>query len=102
MQVLLTSALAHPHSDHLYLLVVPASGAMGANNALYVTIADPTDATGTLDGKPVALKRYALGWNKAKGAIYADAEGTLMLADVGTIKVKYVRAKFKVDDAVAP
>ena len=41
MQVLLSGALAHPHADHLYLLVVPASGAMGANNALYVTVADP-------------------------------------------------------------
>ncbi len=35
------------------------------------TIGDPTDVTSTLDGKPVALKRYALGWNKAKGALYA-------------------------------
>ena len=101
MQVLLTGALAHPHSDHLYLLAVPSSGGRSLNNALYVTIADPTDATGTLDGKPFTLKRYALGWNKAKGALYADADGTLMQADIGTINISYIRAKFKLDTASA-
>jgi hypothetical protein len=101
IQVLLTGALAHPHSDHLYLLAVPSSGPRGLNTALYVTIADPTDATGTLDGKPVTLKRYALGWNKAKGALYADADGTLMQADIGTINISYIRAKFKLDTASA-
>jgi hypothetical protein len=102
IQILLTSALAHPHSDHLYLLAVPASGARGLNNALYLTIADPTDATGTLDGKPVALKHYVLGWNKAKGDIYADANGTLMQANIGTISVRYVRTKFALDETPAP
>ena len=66
------------------------------------TIGDPTDVTSTLDGKPVALKRYALGWNKAKGALYADADGTLMQADIGTINISYIRAKFKLDTASAP
>jgi len=101
MQVLLTGALAHPHSDHIYLLAVPASNPRNANNALYLTIADPTDATGTLDGKPVALKHYALGWNKAKGDLYADANGTLMEANIGTIGVRYVRTKFALDEAPA-
>lgn len=101
IQVLLTSALAHPHGDHLYLLAVPASGPRSANNALYVTIADPTDTTGTLDGKPVALKHYALGWNKAKGDLYADANGTLMEANIGTIGVRYVRTKFALDETPA-
>ena len=97
MQVLLTAALAHPHSDHLYLLVVPRSAAKGSTTPLYITIADPTDATGTLDGKPITLKHYALGWNKAKGDLYADADGTLMQADVGPLNVSYIRAKFKLD-----
>jgi hypothetical protein len=101
MQVLLTGVLAHPHADHLYLLAVPASGPRSVNNALYLTIADPTDATGTLDGKPVALKHYALGWNKAKGDLYADANGTLMQANIGTINARYVRAKFALDETPA-
>jgi hypothetical protein len=101
MQMLLTAALTHPHSDHLYLLAVPPSSAKGFNNALYITIADPTDATGTLDGKPIALKHYALGWNKAKGDLFADAGGSLMQANVGTIGVNYVRAKFALDDKPA-
>jgi hypothetical protein len=101
IQILLTGALAHPHADHLYLVAVPASGYPAGNNALYINVADPTDATGSLDGKPVALKHYALGWNKTTGDLYADASGTIMQADIGTINIKYVRAKFKLDDAPA-
>jgi hypothetical protein len=101
IQVLLTSTLAHPHADHLYLLAVPASGPRSVNNALYLTIADATDATGTLDGKPVALKHYALGWNKARGDLYADANGTLMQVNIGTINARYVRTKFALDETPA-
>jgi hypothetical protein len=96
IQVLLTTALAHPHSDHLYLLVVPGIGNKGTQ-ALYVSIADPTDATGTLNGKPVALKQYPLGWNQSKGALYTDADGTLMQINVGPIGSSYIRTGFKLD-----
>lgn len=101
IQMLLTTVLTHAHTDHLYLLAVPPSSPRAANNALYLTVADPTDATGTLDGKPIALKHYALGWNKAKGDLYADTNGTLMQADIGTINARYVRAKFVLDDKPA-
>jgi hypothetical protein len=97
MQVLLTAAIEHPHPDHIYLLVIPGVG-RSPNNILYITVADPTDATGTLDAKPLPLKHYALAWNKAKGDLYADDKGTLMLARIGTLRVDYVRNKFKLDD----
>jgi len=95
IQVLLTTALAHPHSDHTYLLVV--SGGNKGTQALYLTIADPTDATGTLNGKPVALKQYALGWYQSKGVLYTDADGTLMQVNVGPTGSSYVRTGFKLD-----
>ncbi|HZL25705.1 MAG TPA: hypothetical protein VFC39_04155 [Acidobacteriaceae bacterium] len=96
VQVLITAALAHPHSDHLYLLVVPGIGNKGTQ-AMYVNIADPADATGTLNGKPVALKQYPVGWNQTKGALYTDADGTLMQIDVGPIGASYARNGFKLD-----
>jgi hypothetical protein len=96
MQVVLTAALAHPHSDHLYLLAVPGIGNKGTQ-AMYINIADPTDATGTLNGKPVALKQYPVGWNQSKGAIYADADGTLMQVDDGPLGASYIRNGFKLD-----
>ncbi len=96
MQVVLTAALAHPHSDHLYLLVVPGIGNQGTQ-ALYINIADPVDATGTLNGKPVALKQYPVGWNQTRGVLYTDADGTLMQVDVGPTGASYVRTGFKPD-----
>lgn len=96
MQVVLTAALAHPHPDHLYLLVVPGIGKQGTQ-ALYINIADPTDATGTLNGKPVALKQYPVGWNQTRGVLYTDADGTLMQVEVGPTGASYVRNGFKPD-----
>ncbi|HEY5331029.1 MAG TPA: hypothetical protein VIJ79_14170 [Acidobacteriaceae bacterium] len=96
IQMVLTASLAHPHSDHLYLLVVPGIGNKGTQ-AMYINLADPADATGTLNGKPVALKEYPVGWNQTKGVIYTDADGTLMQIDVGPIGASYVRNGFKVD-----
>jgi len=96
MQVVLTAALAHPHSDHLYLLVVPGIGKQGTQ-AMYINIADPTDTTGTLNGKPVALKQYPVGWNKTRGAFYTDADGTLMQVDDGPLNASYIRNGFKLD-----
>jgi hypothetical protein len=96
MQVLLTGALTHPHSDHLYLLVVPGIGSK-PTQALYITIADPTDATGTLDGKPAALKQYALAWNQSKGTLYTDADGKLMQVNSGPTGASYIRTGFKLD-----
>jgi hypothetical protein len=96
IQVVLTGALAHPHADHLYLLVVPGIGRQ-ATQTVYINIADPTDATGTLNGKPVALKQYPIGWNKTRGTLYADADGTLMQVDIGPTGASYVRNGFKPD-----
>src|SRR6185312_13618799 len=96
IQVALTGALAHPHTDHLYLLVVPALGNKGVQ-AAYIKIADPTDATGTLNGKPVTLKQYPIGWSQSTGVLYTDADGTLMQIDVGPLGASYVRNGFKPD-----
>jgi hypothetical protein len=101
IQMLITGAIAHPHEDHLYLLLVPASGFPPSNTALYIKIASPTDASGTLDGKAIALKRYPVGWAKATGDFYTDADGNLMQANIGTTGITYLRAKFKLDDKAA-
>lgn len=98
MQVLLTVVLTHPHDDHLYLVAVPAVG-RGTNQPMYIKVADPTDATGKLDGKDIKLKAYPIGWNKAKGFLYADEAGNLMQANIGTININYVRSKFVLDAA---
>lgn len=101
VQVLLTVALAHPHTDSTYLLIVPGSGPAGGANAVYVQLQPPTDANGTLDGKPVALKHYVLKYANSNADVYADADGTLMEADMASPQAKYVRTRFALSDAAA-
>jgi len=97
LQVLLTTALTHPHADSTYALVVPAGANPRArNNALYVTLqpALAISANGTLAGKPVALKHYLLNYHQGHADLYADADGTLMEADLGPLSAKYIRTGF--------
>jgi hypothetical protein len=97
IQVLLTTAAAHPHDDKTYLFLVPApgSGARSVNTALYVILQPAPDSpAGMLEGKPVTLKHYFLNYHTGKADIYTDDAGTLMEADMGPLGANYVRAKF--------
>lgn len=99
VQLFLTTALAHPHDDKTYLFLVPA----GANprskeNAAYVTLQlAPDTPSGTLDGKPVALMHYIMGYHTGKADLYTDSTGALMQADMGPLNTSYIRAKFAMD-----
>jgi hypothetical protein len=96
LQILLTTSLAHPHKDSRYSLLVPGSGIgpKSSNTLIYIAIHPASDATGTLDGKPVTLKHYQLSYLKGAADLYTDDAGHLMEADMGPLGSTYVRAKF--------
>jgi hypothetical protein len=96
LQLFLTTALAHPHNDKTYLFVVPAgSNPRGRENALYITLQlAPDTLEGTLDGKPVKVMHYLMGYHVGKADLYTDDAGTLMQADMGLLNTSYIRAKF--------
>jgi hypothetical protein len=111
-QAMLLLATTHPTADNLYNVVVP--GATGAtpprdpseppgghqapgNNAYDALWTKGPDATGTLDGKPVALHSYVLTGGKNTWSFFADTDGTLMQLDNSMVHASYVRAKFKLD-----
>jgi hypothetical protein len=102
LQVLLSTALTHPHPDSTYALVVPAGANPRArgNNSLYVTLQPELaiPASGTLAGKPVVLKHYLLNYHQGHADLYADTDGNLMEAELGPLSAKYIRAGF----ALAP
>ena len=103
LQLFLTTALAHPHDDKTYLFVVPA-GAIprGHDNTLYVTLQlAPETLDGTLDGKPVKVMHYVMGYHVGKADLYTDDAGNLMQADIGPLNASYVRAKFALTAAPA-
>jgi hypothetical protein len=96
LQVLLSAAIAHPHEDKLYLMLVPAgSNPHAGSSTVYVTIQQGPDApTGTLDGKPITLKHFLLGFHASKADVYTDDAGNLMQADMAALRASYIRAKF--------
>jgi len=57
--------------------------------------------TGTLNGQPVKLKSYQLGFDVHRWTIYTDESNTLMQVDVTALPASYVRAKFKLDKPAA-
>jgi hypothetical protein len=97
LQVLLTTALTQPHADSQYLLVVPAgSNPRAGDSALYVIIQPERviSASGTLAGKPLVLKHYLMNYHEGHADLYADADGTLMQADLGPLGASYIRTGF--------
>jgi hypothetical protein len=96
LQVLLAAAIAHPHADKLYLMIVPAgSNPRAGSSTVYVTIQEGPDApAGTLDGKPITLKHFLLGFHASKADAYTDGDGNLMQADMAALHASYIRAKF--------
>jgi len=114
-QVMLLLAATHPTATNLYNIVVPGLDRSGppemadaqknvpsnraasgdfAYDALWTKGAD---ATGTLDGKPVALHSYVLTAGKSTWTFYADDANTLMQVNVSSLNTNYIRAKFKLD-----
>jgi len=97
VQVFLNAALAHPHADGKYTLIIPGLSGRGGTGYVYVAFKpEASDASGTLDGKPIALKHYQVQYLKGRADLYTDADGNLMEADMetGTLTANYVRVKF--------
>jgi len=51
-------------------------------------------ANGTLDGKPVVLKRYLMNFHTAHALIFVNDAGTVMEVQMGPLSANYVRDKF--------
>jgi len=97
LQVLLTTALTHPHADSTYALVIPSGANPRArNNSLYVTLQPELAiaASGTLAGKPIVLKHYLLNYHEGHADLYADADGNLMEVELGPLSANYIRTGF--------
>lgn len=95
IQMLLTTTINHPHPDFTYLLIVPGVGGRAPDNVVPVTVQLQTDTpSGTLDGKPIALKHYLMNFHTGHADLYTDADGNLMAAVIGPLEASYVRAKF--------
>jgi hypothetical protein len=74
LQMLLTTAIAHPHADSKYLMVVPSMTPRGGPTTAWLSFqpASATDATGTLDAKPVTLKHYTFKFYSGTAELYTD------------------------------
>jgi hypothetical protein len=111
-QVMLLLALTHPTSNNLYNAIVPGNAGHApkqydpksveaetpdrrpGDNAYDVLWAKGSDATGTLDGKPVNLHSYTLT-GKVSWTFYADDQNNLMQVDSSQDKASCIRANFK-------
>ncbi|MGC9198990.1 MAG: hypothetical protein ACP5E5_08645 [Acidobacteriaceae bacterium] len=100
IQVLMTSALAHPHTPPIYLLLVPLSVINKINHYHMVGIQPDSDRTATLDGKSITLKSFKLRFHTgADGEVYLDDSGNLMEADLPKFGMNYVRKNFTLTPA---
>jgi hypothetical protein len=96
IQILLTTAIAHPHADSKYLTIIPSANVRSGPTTAWLSFQPGTSdaAAGTLDGKPVTLKHYVIKYYSGDADIYTDDAGTLMEADINATSASYVRAKF--------
>jgi hypothetical protein len=96
IQALVYMATTHPAANSQYFLAAPA-----ANQAVETGVvqwpAQPTDATGTLDGKPVTLHRYSFLFGVHEYTVYADADNALMEVDIHHPTVSLIRTGFVLD-----
>jgi hypothetical protein len=93
-QILMDTVTAHPHADNVYPLLIVGENNADRDRLEPGRLAAPTDAKGTLDGKPVALRHYIYTLSKGPVDIYVDADGKLMQAEVGGYGYKHVRTGF--------
>ncbi len=100
IQVLMNASQAHPDLNAVYLLLIPGDAINSQNQFLLVNIRPDADRTGTLDGKPVALKSFILRFHTdPTGEVYLDSNGNLMEADLGQLQLNYVRKNFSLTPA---
>jgi hypothetical protein len=56
------------------------------------------DVTGTLNGAPVKLNSYQMGFGQFRWTFFTDqATNNLMQMDVSVLRASYIRSKFKLD-----
>jgi hypothetical protein len=60
------------------------------------------DVTGTLNGAPVKLNSYQMGFGKFRWTFFTDESNTLMQMNVSVLNSSYIRSKFKLDTPKAP
>ncbi len=95
IQVLILTAINHPHADSFYMLVLPAAPGHGdITEEVAIQPAPAVAASGTLDGKPVELKHFLMNYHSGHADLYTDADGKLMEADLGPLSARYVRTSF--------
>ncbi len=100
IQVLMTSALAHPHPDSIYLLLIPMGAINPMNRYRLVSVQPDAARSGTLDGKSVALKSFTLRFHTGPaGEVYLDDSNNLMEADIPKLQLNYVRKNFTLSPA---
>jgi len=92
IQILLTTAITHPHIDSVYFLIVPSSDKL--NNS--VSLIPSSAAIGKRDGKSIELKHYHMTYLKGTAELYSDDEGTLMEADMDILHTTYARVGFNI------
>lgn len=92
VQLFLSTATAHPHSDSKYTFIVPGNNR--AATVAYVALQPASEEAGTFNGKPITLKHYHLQFFKGIGDLYTDTEGNLMQATLPSISASYTRVGF--------
>ncbi len=96
IQMLITTALTHPHPDSFYLLLDPVEAAINPGDETFLVGIQlvPETRTGTLKGKPVTLHHLLMNYHAGRADLFIDDAGNLMEAQMGTLQVDYVRANF--------
>jgi hypothetical protein len=96
IQMLITTALTHPHSDSFYLLLDPIEAAVKPGDETFLVAIQPVPGTrnGTLDGKPITLHHLLMNYHTGRADLFIDDSGDLMEAQMGTLQIDYVRTNF--------
>jgi hypothetical protein len=94
-QLLMDTATAHAHADNVYYILVPQADAKSHDRMEAFTWNPGGETTGTLEGKPVALRHIALKFkDNSLGNLYADAAGKIMQVEAPYLGVKQIRTGF--------
>lgn len=84
----------HPHSDGIYLLLVPPQATKPGRFEPYM-LKDKAEAKGKLNGQELVLNDYVLRFNGGLGHVYTDKDGNLMHADIKPLNVQSTRHGFE-------
>ncbi len=95
IQALMDIVKANPKPQPIYLLLIPMSTINPQNRYRLVSVQPDADRSGTLDGKTIALKSFAMRFHTGQaGEIYLDGSGNLMEADIPKFELNYIRKNF--------